>query len=618
MPDVKFSNQYPYTDFHELNLDWVIKEVKFWSERVGKSIQKIELTGTVGLVDTYTINYSDGSTSTFDVTNGAGIASITKTGTVGLVDTYTITLQDGSTSTFEVHNGTASIDPTLTLSDYAADAKATGDAITTLTETTDRFLTAIFDMKKLPGVKGFINGGGTVTANNAYWTTEYFPIKTGDVFDYYISHGTTLPIIAFYNTSKTYDAAKSVIGISGYIGGTYTATADGYVRFTYLLSKPDVYVHFSDDININLSTELKSLYKKVYSIKTDTLINGFITAGGAFVSNNAYSSTGLIEIKSGDIVKYTLSHGTTLPIISFYNAAQIFDAGNSVNGVDGYSSGSFTAPADGFVRFTFLKSRSDVSIIFYSDIPQNVIQYIKDNLSINGVPGMNIVLMGDSIYGNDGEIADYLKQISGATVTNAAFGGTRVSARGGSDNFKYFDGETLVPAAMTGSFSAQDAAAAALSGSYPWIVDRLNTLKSIDFSSVDLLIMDYGTNDYTAGATIAQINTAYQVVIDSIRTHYPLLNILIATPIWRYFGAKSDNENGDNKVFNVSTLKEIAAAIAQFAGDKRVHLLDMYKEMPLDYNTADAMFDSGDSTHLNSSGNLIYAHILNGKIQSIY
>ena len=129
MPDIKFSNQYPYTDFHELNLEWVIKEVKYWSTKVGKTIQSIELTGTAGLVDTYTITYSDGSTSTFDVTNGNGITSVAKTGTVGLVDTYTITFQDGSTSTFDVHNGTASIDPTFAQSDYAADAKATGDAI---------------------------------------------------------------------------------------------------------------------------------------------------------------------------------------------------------------------------------------------------------------------------------------------------------------------------------------------------------------------------------------------------------------------------------------------------------------------------------------------------------
>lgn len=139
MPDVKFSNQYPYTDFHELNLDWVIKEVKYWSTKVGKTIQSINLTGTVGLVDTYTITYSDGTTSTFDVTNGNGIASVAKTGTVGLVDTYTITMTDGSTSTFEVHNGTASIDPTLTLSGYAADAEAVGNAVFPLMSFMDRF-----------------------------------------------------------------------------------------------------------------------------------------------------------------------------------------------------------------------------------------------------------------------------------------------------------------------------------------------------------------------------------------------------------------------------------------------------------------------------------------------
>lgn len=37
----------------------------------GVGIQKIEKTDTQGLVDTYTITYTDGSTTTFTVTNGA-------------------------------------------------------------------------------------------------------------------------------------------------------------------------------------------------------------------------------------------------------------------------------------------------------------------------------------------------------------------------------------------------------------------------------------------------------------------------------------------------------------------------------------------------------------------
>ena len=85
----------------------------------GVGIVSITKTATVGLVDTYTITYTDGTTSTFDVTNGAngtdgtdgtdgrGIVSITKTATVGLVDTYTITYTDGTTSTFDVTNGSS-------------------------------------------------------------------------------------------------------------------------------------------------------------------------------------------------------------------------------------------------------------------------------------------------------------------------------------------------------------------------------------------------------------------------------------------------------------------------------------------------------------------------------
>ncbi len=71
----------------------------------GQSIKAIKKTSTSGLADTYTITLTDGTTSTFSVTNGKGISSIEKTSTSGLADTYTITLTDGTTSTFTVING---------------------------------------------------------------------------------------------------------------------------------------------------------------------------------------------------------------------------------------------------------------------------------------------------------------------------------------------------------------------------------------------------------------------------------------------------------------------------------------------------------------------------------
>lgn len=107
---------------------------------VGNGIKSITLISTVGLVDTYQILFTNGSTFDFQVTNGAtptitiqdgvwfvngvstgvsalgqkgdkgdpgvGIVSIEKTSTSGNVDTYTITFTNQTTSTFTVTNGT--------------------------------------------------------------------------------------------------------------------------------------------------------------------------------------------------------------------------------------------------------------------------------------------------------------------------------------------------------------------------------------------------------------------------------------------------------------------------------------------------------------------------------
>lgn len=93
------------------------------------SIIRTSGNGAAGSTDTYTITYSDTTTSTFTVYNGKngekgakgdtgatgatgadgrGIVSIERTsgnGAAGTVDTYTITYSDSTTSTFSVRNG---------------------------------------------------------------------------------------------------------------------------------------------------------------------------------------------------------------------------------------------------------------------------------------------------------------------------------------------------------------------------------------------------------------------------------------------------------------------------------------------------------------------------------
>ena len=108
----------------------------------GNGIESIAKTSTEGVVDTYTITFTDGTTTQFTVINGKdgkngqsgvngqngvngtdgkdgadgapgkdgkdgnGIESVEKTSSDGKTDTYTVTFTDGKTTTFTVMNGT--------------------------------------------------------------------------------------------------------------------------------------------------------------------------------------------------------------------------------------------------------------------------------------------------------------------------------------------------------------------------------------------------------------------------------------------------------------------------------------------------------------------------------
>lgn len=74
----------------------------------GASIQSIVAEGSPsGLVQRYKITLTNGSTSTFDVTNGKGISSITLNGNhaPGTTDQYVVSFNDGDSLTVPVYNG---------------------------------------------------------------------------------------------------------------------------------------------------------------------------------------------------------------------------------------------------------------------------------------------------------------------------------------------------------------------------------------------------------------------------------------------------------------------------------------------------------------------------------
>jgi hypothetical protein len=116
-------NEYPTQEVIQESVETALTEAKNSGEFDGRGIVSISRTsgnGAPGTRDTYTIYYTDNTTSTFNVVNGyagpmgpagRGISFISLVGssgsssTTGVIDTYKIQYTDGTFDSFTVRNG---------------------------------------------------------------------------------------------------------------------------------------------------------------------------------------------------------------------------------------------------------------------------------------------------------------------------------------------------------------------------------------------------------------------------------------------------------------------------------------------------------------------------------
>lgn len=144
-----------------------------------KAIHNIAIDGSV-----ITLTFVDGSIETRIATELKGIYSITKTGTSGYVDTYTITYTDGTTSTFEITNGAA---PSIT-ANATADALSSDTPTVTVTKTgTDAapvFSFAFSGLKGAQGIPGPQGPAGTGDMDTADYDPDDTVADAGGIVDY--------------------------------------------------------------------------------------------------------------------------------------------------------------------------------------------------------------------------------------------------------------------------------------------------------------------------------------------------------------------------------------------------------------------------------------------------
>ena len=179
---------------------------------------------------------------------------------------------------------------------------------------------------------------------------------------------------------------------------------------------------------------------------------------------------------------------------------------------------------------------------------------------LNYIPmrGKLIVNFGDSIFGNSAmrgqtsgasneSISHMVSMMTGATCEIAAFGGTHCIPQSSTSPMDF---ENLVTA-ITGihpdwsedaegewpNWSTQRAFAETKGGNYPsWV----EALESIDFDTVDVVTVAYGTNDFSSQVTPAQFEASLKNSIQRLLKRFPNLLVVICTPIIRFIRQGGD------------------------------------------------------------------------------
>lgn len=370
--------------------------------------------------------------------------------------------------------------------------------------------------------------------------------------------------------------------------------------------------------------------------------NGAVTEGTAFIS-------GFIPVKKGDVVRIKDPHAanfSTDNVIALYKADKATSANirKYVSGMQSNAAyGSITISGDvmtwdtssvtyypwndfKYMRVMTLSADSIVTINEEIKESTQTVMTLKPtvkvskgnlNFAVNEpmLAGRKIVVFGDSLIGmtrDSTSVPAYAAAYTGATVYNVGFGGCRM-AKHPTNGYAAFSMWALADAVSTGDYSTQEAQAP--SGSY-YFASQLAVLKSIDFETVDAIVIHYGTNDFTANvpiddsANLLSTDTvcgALRYSIKKILTAFPKIKIFVSLPLYRTWdgvGAETYKNTLEK------TLPEYDSAMKTVAENHNLPTIDGYKQLGI--NSINSSAYLSDGTHLNDFGRKQFGEFIGG------
>lgn len=236
----------------------------------GNGISSINLTSTSGNIDTYTITYTDGQTSTFDVTNGLK----GQPGDAATISVGSVTTGEPDTSATVVNSGTSN----AAIFDFTIPKGAKGD-------TGDTGST---------GPQGVSVTGVALQSTVGLDKTYRMSFSDGTYFDYVVSDGTdggyTLPVAS----ASTLGGIKVGSNLSIDANGVLSATAGGTVTS----------VNNVQPVNGNVTISIPTVPTNISAFTNDS---GYITSSAlnGYATQTWVTNQGYITSSSLPTMTYT-------------------------------------------------------------------------------------------------------------------------------------------------------------------------------------------------------------------------------------------------------------------------------------------------------------------------
>jgi len=234
-----------------------------------------------------------------------------------------------------------------------------------------------------------------------------------------------------------------------------------------------------------------------------------------------------------------------------------------------------------------------------------------------------IVVLGDSIFGqvrDESAVSGRLSGLLGQEVFNGALGGTCISRINEEGRLAYTKDSlsfaAISRAAALDDFGLQQATLVRESAT-EYFPDVIDDMEKIDFSGVDILLVQYGVNDYHAGIPLDNAEDPYdeytfcgalRSALSFWKEAYPDTRVILLTATYSWY--VYTGETCEEKDEGGGILEDYVNREIQIAEEMNVEILDLYHDFYPHEVWDDWKIYTVDGLHPNETGRQLLAQTI--------